>query len=179
MVKQVEQLEKDKHRKSDPIQLAWMVNQVGQLSKCRTVAAQPPSPTGQARGGRVSFPAASSHSALFTIRTHSPDGIRYLCNNVRVETHGYRQLSLRDRASAMRSGGTETILNTHSGKPQKRPILRRPGRRHPPLDVLDQAARRAAFAVDECEGKARMGGPSGSSKTAGFAVLLACRPRQP
>ena len=27
----------------------------------------------------------------------------------------------------MRSGGTETILKTHSGKPQKREILRRPG----------------------------------------------------
>jgi hypothetical protein len=26
----------------------------------------------------------------------------------------------------MRSGGTETILKTHYGKPQKRPILRRP-----------------------------------------------------
>ena len=31
----------------------------------------------------------------------------------------------------MRSGGTETILKTHSGKPQKRPILRRLGRNRP------------------------------------------------
>ena len=48
-----------------------------------------------------------------------------------------------------------------------------------PLDVLDQAALRAAFAGGECDGKARMGGSSSWSKAIGFAVLLVTLRRKP
>ena len=44
-----------------------------------------------------------------------------------------------------------------------------------PLDVLDQAARRAAFTRDECEEKDRMAGASCWSKAEGFALLATLR----
>ncbi len=46
------------------------------------------------------------------------------------------------------------------------------------FDVLDQAALRAAFAGDDCDGKDRMAGASWSTAE-GFAVLAALRRRQP
>ena len=51
----------------------------------------------------------------------------------------------------------------------------------PPLDVLGQAARRAAFTGwDECEGKDRMGGASfcSWSKATGCTVLLVALQRR-
>ena len=53
IVKEVEQLAQKNNQNPDPIQLAWMVNQFVQLRHFDEIAAQPPSPTGQARGGRV------------------------------------------------------------------------------------------------------------------------------
>ncbi len=58
------------------------------------------------------------------------------------------------------------------------PDDRQTGRQHLPRSTLDQAARRAAFAEDEIEGKDRMAGPSCWSKAVDFAVLIALR-RQP
>ena len=46
------------------------------------------------------------------------------------------------------------------------------------LDALDQAARRAALAWDECKGKETTGGASWS-KAAGSVVLLTMRRRNP
>ncbi len=48
-------------------------------------------------------------------------------------------------------------------------------RRRPPLN---QAARRAAWAGDECEGKERVAGASSCWSRAGFAVLIALRRRR-
>ncbi len=54
----------------------------------------------------------SSHSALFTIPTQSVLGRMgsEMCVTTRVNTHGYRQSSLRDAYSRLRRGRTETAF---------------------------------------------------------------------
>jgi hypothetical protein len=41
---------KEKHANQDPIQLAWMVNQVAQPARARDLAKQPPSPSTKVDG---------------------------------------------------------------------------------------------------------------------------------
>ena len=52
----------------DPIQLAWMVNQVVQLAQVRDLAKQPPSPSTKVDGVVSVFILHFSYSTLFTIR---------------------------------------------------------------------------------------------------------------
>ena len=105
MVKKVDRLAPITHRKRDPIQLVWMVNEVARLVPASRHSEATFFTHEQARGGRVLAFYLFSSSTLFTIRQAGWG--RELCVTTRRSTATAHVLPLRgiENAGARRKNG--------------------------------------------------------------------------